>query len=76
MMPRSLILNAVSECDRELAALKAAHPDGPPADVYEPASGKWTTVLSRTLALERFGMVTAQQVFPHFFPGPSWGTRS
>ncbi|WP_420415097.1 hypothetical protein [Roseibium sp.] len=75
MMPCRLNLNAVSECDRELAALKAAYPDGPPADVFEPAEPE-TTVIARSGMLELFGAVSATRVFPHLFPDPRWRAGS
>ncbi|WP_395175789.1 hypothetical protein [Roseibium alexandrii] len=63
------------DCDRALAALRAAHPDGPPADVFEP-SEPFQTVFCRMSALELFGAVTAPQVFPHLFPDPRWRAGS
>ncbi len=63
------------DCDRALAALRAAHPDGPPADVFEPAE-PFHTVFSRMSALELFDAVTAVRIFPHLFPDPRWRAGS
>lgn len=52
--------------DRAAAALRAAHPDGPPADVYEPQE-RVERVMARVHALEWFGMFGAVEAFPELF---------
>jgi hypothetical protein len=63
------------DCDRALAALRAAHPDGPPNDVFEPRESDMK-VFARSLALEQFGMASAVRIFPHLFPDPRWRAGS
>jgi hypothetical protein len=69
MMPIRLDKPEGKGLDPAAAALFAAHPDGPPADVYEPEEPEMT-VVARMSALEFFGAVSAARVFPHLFPDP------
>ncbi len=52
--------------DPAVAALWAAHPEGPPADVYEPREPA-ERALARAHALEWFGMRAAVAAFPDLF---------
>ncbi|KZM48258.1 hypothetical protein [Labrenzia sp. OB1] len=52
--------------DPTTAVLWASHPEGPPADIYEPREPA-DKVITRVRALEWFGMFAAVEAFPELF---------
>lgn len=61
------VLSPLEDHDPAVAALLAAYPEGPPADVYEPGESQGK-ILARTVALEAFGDIDGVRTFPYLFP--------
>ncbi|MBG6205407.1 hypothetical protein IWQ49_000051 [Labrenzia sp. EL_126] len=74
MLTRTEVAESHESLDPAATALWSAHPEGPPAEIYEPPFDEIKAV-ARALALEAIGMQRAVATFPRLF-GPEQRRRA